>query len=111
MSREDPQLKIRLPLELKEKITQSATDHGRSINSEVVARLEESFDVYEKTFDVYQKTMISQAQLIESQRLLEESIKQMRESLEQSRLLQARLMEKNESLYQELKELKTKKSS
>ena len=44
MSREDPQLKIRLPLELKEKITQSAADHGRSINSEVVARLEQSFD-------------------------------------------------------------------
>jgi len=45
MSREDPQLKIRLPLELKEKITQSAAEHGRSINSEVVARLEESFRV------------------------------------------------------------------
>ena len=45
MSREDPQLKIRLPLELKEKITQSAADHGRSINSEVIARLEESFRV------------------------------------------------------------------
>lgn len=44
MSREDPQLKIRLPLELKEKITQSAADHGRSINSEVVARLEQSFE-------------------------------------------------------------------
>lgn len=44
MSREDPQLKIRLPLELKEKITQSAANHGRSINSEVVARLEQSFD-------------------------------------------------------------------
>ena len=44
MSREDPQLKIRLPLELKEKITQSAADHGRSINSEVVARLEKSFE-------------------------------------------------------------------
>ena len=44
MSREDPQLKIRLPLELKEKITQSAADHGRSINSEVIARLEQSFN-------------------------------------------------------------------
>ena len=43
MSREDPQLKIRLPLELKEKITESAAEYGRSINSEVVARLEESF--------------------------------------------------------------------
>ncbi|MFB5706617.1 Arc family DNA-binding protein [Acinetobacter radioresistens] len=44
MSREDPQLKIRLPLELKEKITESASKYGRSINSEVVTRLEESFD-------------------------------------------------------------------
>lgn len=44
MSREDPQLKIRLPLELKEKITESAAEYGRSINSEVVARLEESFN-------------------------------------------------------------------
>ncbi|WP_180086161.1 Arc family DNA-binding protein [Acinetobacter sp. YH12103] len=43
MSREDPQLKIRLPLELKEKITESAAEYGRSINSEVVIRLEESF--------------------------------------------------------------------
>ncbi len=43
MSREDPQLKIRLPLELKEKITESAAEYGRSINSEVVVRLEESF--------------------------------------------------------------------
>ena len=44
MSREDPQLKIRLPLELKEKITESAAEYGRSINSEVVARLEQSFE-------------------------------------------------------------------
>ena len=53
MSREDPQLKIRLPLELKEKITQSAADHGRSINSEVVARLEQSFANDEKPSNQY----------------------------------------------------------
>ena len=52
MSREDPQLKIRLPLELKEKITQSATDHGRSINSEVVARLEDSFTKHTPDFAI-----------------------------------------------------------
>ena len=51
MSREDPQLKIRLPLELKEKIIQSAADHGRSINSEVVARLEESFSQNQNDFN------------------------------------------------------------
>ncbi|NNP75583.1 hypothetical protein A7P54_04010 [Acinetobacter sp. Ac_3412] len=43
MSREDPQLKVRLPQELKDKITESAVNLGRSINSDVVARLEESF--------------------------------------------------------------------
>lgn len=48
MSREDPQLKIRLPLELKEKITESAAEYGRSINSEVVARLEQSFELSER---------------------------------------------------------------
>jgi len=53
MSREDPQLKIRLPLELKEKITQSAANHGRSINSEVVARLEQSFANDEKPSNQY----------------------------------------------------------
>ena len=52
MSREDPQLKIRLPLELKEKITQSAADHGRSINSEVVARLEDSFTKHTPDFAI-----------------------------------------------------------
>ena len=59
MSREDPQLKIRLPLELKEKITQSAADHGRSINSEVVARLEESFSQNQNDFNAgYNSCMV-----------------------------------------------------
>lgn len=43
MSREDPQLKVRLPQELKDKITESASNLGRSINADVVARLEDSF--------------------------------------------------------------------
>ncbi|MDN8449660.1 Arc family DNA-binding protein [Acinetobacter baumannii] len=43
MSREDPQLKVRLPQELKDKITESALNLGRSINADVVARLESSF--------------------------------------------------------------------
>lgn len=44
MSREDPQLKVRLPQDLKDKITASASNLGRSINADVVARLEESFE-------------------------------------------------------------------
>lgn len=43
MSREDPQMKIRLPEELKARIDASATQAGRSLNAEIVARLEGSY--------------------------------------------------------------------
>ncbi|MGE8318343.1 MAG: Arc family DNA-binding protein [Comamonas sp.] len=45
MSREDPQMKIRLPADLKDRIEESAKALGRSMNSEIVGRLEGSFDV------------------------------------------------------------------
>ncbi|WCM86683.1 Arc family DNA-binding protein [Acidovorax sp. NCPPB 3576] len=44
MSREDPQLKIRLPEALKAKIERSAEAAGRSMNSEIVARLQATYD-------------------------------------------------------------------
>ena len=43
MSREDPQLRIRLPIELKEKIEDSAKVNNRSMNAEIVQRLDGSF--------------------------------------------------------------------
>lgn len=43
MSREDPQLRIRLPLELKEKIEEAAKVNSRSMNAEIVQRLDVSF--------------------------------------------------------------------
>lgn len=43
MSREDAQFKLRLPAELREQVEQSAKTNRRSINAEIVARLEESF--------------------------------------------------------------------
>ncbi|MNH20148.1 Arc-like DNA binding domain protein [compost metagenome] len=43
MSREDPQLRIRLPIELKEKVDESAKANGRSMNAEIVQRLDASF--------------------------------------------------------------------
>ncbi|WP_145590732.1 Arc family DNA-binding protein [Yersinia aleksiciae] len=43
MSREDPQLRIRLPIELKEKIEDSAKENNRSMNAEIVQRLDASF--------------------------------------------------------------------
>lgn len=43
MSREDPQLRIRLPIELKEKIEDVSKANARSMNAEIVYRLEASF--------------------------------------------------------------------
>ena len=39
----DPQYKLRLPPELKEKIVASSKEHNRSMNADIVARLEETF--------------------------------------------------------------------
>lgn len=44
MSREDPQMKIRLPSELKDRIEEASRSAGRSLNAEIVARLQASFD-------------------------------------------------------------------
>lgn len=43
MSREDPQLRIRLPIELKDKIEVVAKANNRSMNAEIVQRLDASF--------------------------------------------------------------------
>lgn len=43
MSREDPQLRVRLPIELKEKIEEAAKANSRSMNAEIVQRLDVSF--------------------------------------------------------------------
>jgi hypothetical protein len=42
MTREDPQMKLRLPLELKNTLAVSAQENSRSLNAEVVKRLEDS---------------------------------------------------------------------
>lgn len=43
MSREDPQFKLRMPEELKAQAENAAKASGRSLNSELVARIESSF--------------------------------------------------------------------
>lgn len=44
MSREDPQMKIRLPADLKDSVEVAAKANNRSMNAEIVARLQASFD-------------------------------------------------------------------
>lgn len=43
MSREDPQFKLRMPAELRTQAEQAAKAAGRSLNAELVARVEASF--------------------------------------------------------------------
>ena len=43
MARNDPQMNLRVPVELKEKIERAAFENNRTITAEAVARLEESF--------------------------------------------------------------------
>lgn len=40
---DDPRHNLRLPADLKKKIAHSAVDNGRSMNAEILARLEASF--------------------------------------------------------------------
>lgn len=44
MSREDPQMKVRMPANLKDQIEQAAKTAGRSMNAEIVARLQRSLE-------------------------------------------------------------------
>lgn len=44
MSREDQQMKVRLPADLKQRIEEAAGTARRSLNSEIVERLQESFE-------------------------------------------------------------------
>lgn len=43
MKQTDPQMKLRFPPELKTQIEASAKENNRSMNAEIVARLQESF--------------------------------------------------------------------
>jgi hypothetical protein len=58
MTSEDIQTNLRLPVDLKERLRQAADASNRSMNAEVVARLEESFagaasPIDEHTLDLF----------------------------------------------------------
>lgn len=44
MARDDPQINLRIPAALKERLDEASVQSKRSLTAEVVARLEESFD-------------------------------------------------------------------
>lgn len=43
MSRDDPQMKLRLPADLRDRIADAAAANGRSMNAEIIQRLEGTF--------------------------------------------------------------------
>jgi hypothetical protein len=74
----DPQFKLRLPADLKDQIQASALSNNRSMNSEIVARLEGSFEesYTDATFELFRR------QRIESDKEIFELRKSMGEVLE-----------------------------
>ncbi|KAA1013049.1 Arc family DNA-binding protein [Paraburkholderia panacisoli] len=44
MARSDPQVNIRMPQELKDRLEAATTETNRSLNGEILERLERSFD-------------------------------------------------------------------
>lgn len=44
-----PQYNLRWPEELRQKVAQSAKEHNRSMNADIVARLEQSFEHQENS--------------------------------------------------------------
>ncbi len=52
MAREDAQMKLRLPEVLKAWIAKSAETNGRSMNAEIVSRLESAMGIEEEYGDV-----------------------------------------------------------
>ena len=44
MARTDPQFNVRMPADLKEKIEEAAKKNGRSMNAEIVYRLQQSIE-------------------------------------------------------------------
>lgn len=51
MAREDPQLKLRLTEELKARVTEAARANNRSVNAEIVARLQRTLAQDEASLD------------------------------------------------------------
>lgn len=54
-----PQYNLRWPEELRQKVAQSAKEHNRSMNADIVARLEQSFSQNQNDFnDGYNACMV-----------------------------------------------------
>ena len=71
------QYNLRWPDDLKEKVAQSAKEHNRSMNADIVARLEESFEPEVKVSETLEFQLMMQSYLEQAKQ-----IKELKEMLE-----------------------------
>lgn len=79
MARNDPQMNLRVPMELKENIEKAALDNGRTITAEAVFRLEQSF---EQNFGDLESVPLEKLLAVVMKRLGENSIQLTSEEIE-----------------------------
>lgn len=70
----DSQIKLRLPTELKQKIEAEAQDSKRSMNAEVVARLENSFNFKKLEIEGSEQTILGPYQLMDRKKELSDRL-------------------------------------
>lgn len=89
----DPQFKLRLTPELKTAIERAADSSGRSMNAEIVARLEESFSDGEKTERTLIAVMASMEEATEEAKLRRLEFRAMASHMALMKHIAARLAE------------------
>ncbi len=76
----DAQFKIRLPHELKDKIRASADRHNRTMTADIVARLEQSFEITQAP--TQQDVLVMMEKVQEQQRHINERQQQLDDQVE-----------------------------
>ncbi len=94
MARNDPQINIRLPAELKERMELAAKEQNRSTTAEIVSRLEES-DRSARVIDALQSELIVVRERLENASRHEKTLSVENHALKQEK---AKLQRKIESL-------------
>ena len=70
----DPQYKLRWSAELRDKIQESAKEHNRSMNADIVARLEQSFSQNQNDFNAGYNACMAHMIIATSKALSEKDI-------------------------------------
>lgn len=79
MKQTDPQFKLRIPPALKAQIDQAAAENRRSLNAEIVARLEESFEA--KTAQIAALTSDPSDQVIQMLSALQNELAEVKKAM------------------------------